>query len=184
MLASMRTQAGALTHRVAGDLEGAERLGREGIGMLERMGERGYRSTAAAYLAEVLVLRGDDAGAEEMVRVAAENTATDDFLSVVLLARVRGRLLARRGDIDAALPAARQAVAITEASDYLVEQAEARMSLAAVLEAAGRPADAAAEVALAIERYRGKGAVALVERARAELARLRGLVDPDVASAD
>jgi class 3 adenylate cyclase/tetratricopeptide (TPR) repeat protein len=177
LVASLRSQLAAMAHRALGDLEGAERLGREGIEALERMGETGYRSTAAAYLAEALLLRRDDAGAEEMLGIGTENTADDDFASQAVLGRVRARLLARMGEIDEALRTARDSVALTEGSDYIVEQADSHMALAAVLEAAGSPGEAAEEVALAVDRYRRKGATLLEKEALAELERLRTTAD-------
>jgi hypothetical protein len=69
---------------------------------------------------------------------------------------------------------ARAAVGLTSASDYTMEHAGSRMTLAVVLEAAGRPAEAADEVRRAVELYVDKGATVLVDRARAELARLGG----------
>jgi tetratricopeptide (TPR) repeat protein len=179
LLASARCQIALLVQRVLGDLEEAERLGRDGVMALTRMGETGYRSTGAAYLADLLAVRGDLDGADEMVEIARESASADDFGSLALIAQARGRILASRGRVDEALRHAREAVDIAENSDYLVLQAEARMALASVLEAAGRTHDAAAEVEDAIERYRRKGAVVLEGRARAERDRLRALDTAD-----
>jgi tetratricopeptide (TPR) repeat protein len=173
LLASLRCQLGVLIERYLGDPDEAERLGRDGIDALERMGETGYRSTGAAYLAELLALRGDLDGAEDMLRIGAESTSEDDMSSLAILARARARIALRRGRADEALRHARESVDVTETSDYIVEQAESRLALADALEFAGRLDEAAGEVEQAIERLRRKGATMLEERATAELERLR-----------
>jgi class 3 adenylate cyclase/tetratricopeptide (TPR) repeat protein len=181
LLASMRCQIGVLVQRALGNRDEAERLGRDGVAALERMGETGYRSTGAAYLADMLAAQGRTEDAAEMVRIGEENASADDFSSQTLLAQARSRILAARGRIEEALAQAREAVAIVERSDYIAEQAEARMALAEVLAAAGRPAEAAAEIEQAIDRYRHKGANLYVDQASAELERLgaSGARSPD-----
>jgi hypothetical protein len=72
---------------------------------------------------------------------------------------------------------AREAVRITSATDYMIERADTLMHLAEVLDAAGRPAEAAEEARIAVALYEDKGATVLIERARAELARLEAAPD-------
>jgi class 3 adenylate cyclase/tetratricopeptide (TPR) repeat protein len=167
-------QEGVEILAVAGDLPAAAEMGRRGIADLQRMGETGFLSTAAGYTAGVLVRLGEDAEAERMVELTERTSAADDFVSQELWRRARAELLSKRGEHEVAEELARAAVGLTSASDYTMEHAGSRMTLAVVLEAAGRPAEAADEVRRAVELYVDKGATVLVDRARAELARLGG----------
>jgi len=107
-----------------------------------------------------------------MSELSERSAGPDDFSSQALWRRSRALLLSRRGRHQEAEALAREAVRITNATDYLQEIADGRMALAEVLEVAGRPAEAADEVRLAAELYRTRGATVLLDRALAELARL------------
>src|SRR5262249_35014940 len=73
--------------------------------------------------------------------------------------------LALRGEHAAAVQLARAAVDIAEATDALLDHADARLSLAAALRAAGRDAEADVEEARAVELWEAKGATLLAGRA-------------------
>jgi hypothetical protein len=73
---------------------------------------------------------------------------------------VRAEALARRGSIDDAVRFAREAVAIAEQTDALLDHGEARASLAAVFRAAKRDAEADAEAQRATELFQRKEATA------------------------
>jgi class 3 adenylate cyclase len=177
--ASLVGQLGTQVSIVSGDLDAATAMGRRGVDELHRMGETGYLSTSAGYLAWALHLRGQDDEAERMVDLGRESSAPDDFSSQELWRRVKAQILSRRGEHEQAEALAREAVRITAATDYLVEIADARMALGQVLDAGGRPAEAATEVRAAVDLFASKGATVLLERARAELARLDAGGAPD-----
>ena len=78
-------------------------------------------------------------------------------------------MLARSGEHTEAERTAREAVAIGETTDDLDGQGDARADLATVLELAGRPAEAAAELERALRLYDRKGNIVSAERARTTL---------------
>jgi class 3 adenylate cyclase/tetratricopeptide (TPR) repeat protein len=171
--ASAEGQIGAVVLDLAGDREGAISMGRRGIEQLQAMGETGFLSTSAGFLAKILAESGvDDEEAERVAEICERSAASDDFSSQALWREARARILARRGEHEAAEVLAREAVRITDPTDYTIARADARMSLARVLAAAGRATEAADEVRRALALYEGKGATALVERARSDLVRL------------
>ena len=86
-------------------------------------------------------------------------TAPDDLSAGVQWRGVRAKLLARRGDDEAAEALAREAVALAEETDFPVLRADALLVLAEVA-GEGR--------AEAIRLYEEKGNVAAAERARSE----------------
>jgi tetratricopeptide (TPR) repeat protein len=171
--ASAEGQIGAVVLDLAGDREGAISMGRRGIEQLQAMGETGFLSTSAGFLAKILAESGvDDEEAERVAEICERSAASDDFSSQALWREARARILARRGEHEAAEVLAREAVRITDPTDYTIARADARMSLARVLAAAGRATEAADEVRRALALYEGKGATALAERARSDLVRL------------
>ena len=75
---------------MGGDLEAAERTYREALELLDAIGEKGYLSTLAAVLADLLYQQGRMDESEEMARVAEEAGATDDIATQVIWRGVRG----------------------------------------------------------------------------------------------
>src|SRR5205823_2448394 len=103
---------GGEVYKLAGDLETAERVGRQGVDALEAMGETGYLSTAAGYLADTLLLLGradEAAGYVEMARTMGQ---TDDFTTQVLWRKVQGLLLSGQGRHQDAESTLRESLAI------------------------------------------------------------------------
>jgi tetratricopeptide (TPR) repeat protein len=171
--ASLRGQVGVELLDLAGDREGAISMGRQGIEQLQAMGETGFLSTSAGFLARLLAKGGaDDEEAERMAELCERSAASDDFSSQALWREARARVLARRGEHESAEVLAREAVLLTDPTDYTIARADARMSLAVVLAAAERPTQAADEVRRALALYEDKGATVPVQRARAVLDRL------------
>jgi ATP/maltotriose-dependent transcriptional regulator MalT len=136
------------------------------------MGETGFLSTSAGFMADVLVGAGRTAEAEEMVELCERSAGPDDFSSQALWRRVRARLLVHAGDVERAERLAREDVALVDPTDYTIERAEARRGLADVLAAAGRVGEALGELRQAVVLYGDKGATVLEERARMRLAEL------------
>ncbi len=142
---------------LAGDPAAAERELRRDYAALERMGERNYISTTAAYLAEAL-FRLDRLGeASELASFAQDVAADDDLLTQFLWRGTRAKLLARDGQHAEAAAMGREAVRLATTSDDPVAQGNALLDLAEVLEAGGEPAEAASSLVAALARFEGKG---------------------------
>jgi len=155
---------------LAGDAAAAERELRWGYETLEVMGERGVRSTIAAFLADLLCQQEHYEEAEHFTVLCEETAASDDLVTQVVWRGTRARLLVRSGEHDAAERRAREAVALAEPTDFLDLQAGALLSLADVLGLAGRAEEAAALVQQAQERYERKGNLVAARRTAALLA--------------
>ncbi|MDQ6682345.1 MAG: hypothetical protein M3Y88_03630, partial [Chloroflexota bacterium] len=157
--------------RLAGRVEAAERELRADNEALEAAGEQLLRSTTLGYLAHVLC---DRAALDEALELTVEAEAIsddEDYLSQILWRSARARALARR-DPQAALALAMDAVDRTAATDILIDRGDALLSLAEVLDAIGRPDDAAHATEEAIVLFQAKGATAYVERAERLLAQV------------
>jgi tetratricopeptide (TPR) repeat protein len=93
----------------------------------------------------------------------------DDAQTQSLWRQVAALVAAHRGDPAEAERLAREAVAITEQTDALWWQGDAFVDLAKVLEAAGRPDEAATAYREALDRYERKGIIPLTRRTRERL---------------
>ena len=130
------------------------------------MGDRGYRSSAAALLADVLHAQGKDDEAERFTEVSEQLASSDDIDAQTLWRAVRGKVLAGRGRTAAALTLAREAVALAQTTDSYELHADALSDLAAVLRLGGQPREAADVLRAALDRYERKGARIMVDRTR------------------
>jgi predicted ATPase/class 3 adenylate cyclase len=163
---AITAQEASLVELLAGDAAAAAAVLRQSDEALAEMGERSFRSTIAGLLAQTLCALGDDKEAEHFSRECAQAAAAEDVLSQVLWRSARAKVLARRGEAEAAEEAARAAVAIAERSDLLNTQADALLDLAEVLGLAGRPDEARAAALEAAARFERKGNLPSLERAR------------------
>jgi predicted ATPase/class 3 adenylate cyclase len=160
-------QEAYLVEMLAGDPAAAAATLRRSHETLLEMGERSFRSTIAGLLAQALCALGEDDEAESFSRACEQAAAPEDVFSQVLWRSARAKVLARRGETDAAEAAAREAVAIAERTDLLNTQADALLDLAEVLSAAGRADQARAAAVEAATRYERKGNRPSLARARA-----------------
>lgn len=149
---------------LAGDPERAVRELRAGYDALAEMGERGTRSTIAAFLAEALVAQGRYPDAEQFARVAEEAGAADDVVTQCLWRCASARALAHARDLVAAERLAHEAVRLAADTDFLELQARALLDLAAVLATGGRTGETGPLVEAAHERYVRKGNVVAAGR--------------------
>jgi tetratricopeptide (TPR) repeat protein len=157
---------------MAGDAERALEVALEGVERLEELGERGWLSTVAGYAAEAAYRLGRDDQAWKLTEKAEAAGAADDVITQLLVHQVRAKLLARRGEFDAAEQVARGAVALAAPTDAPDEKAKAHFDLAVVLIAAGKRDEALAALDVAHGLYAEKGhivGVARVEEMRSEL---------------
>ena len=84
---------------IAGEAATAADLAVAGCRRLEELGERGWLSTLACHAAEALYLLGRDDDAWSFTDTAAAAGAEDDIITQMLLRQVRGKILARRGEL-------------------------------------------------------------------------------------
>ncbi len=164
--------AAASVELLAGDPEAAVRELRWAYDELERMGERGMRSTVAAFLAQALVAQGRYQEAEEFTQISEETGAEADVVTQAIWRSTRAHALAHRGNVDLAEQLAREAIELAAGTDFLDLQAEALLGLAEVLRAAGRAESARPLVELAKSTYERKGNVVGALRAGASLAQI------------
>jgi class 3 adenylate cyclase/tetratricopeptide (TPR) repeat protein len=158
---------------LSGELAVAAELGFQACRQLEEMNERGFLSTAAATLADVLYEMDRLVEAEDWAVRAAELGASDDVPTQMLWRQVRARVLARRNGHHEAERLAREAIAIGEATDDINAQAVAYVALAEVLRLAGRVGEEAEALEQARARFERKENVVMAGRMRGRLAMLR-----------
>ena len=161
-----------LLELLAGGPARAEQAARAGLEAFEAMRNRSQGSTAAALLGLTLVEQGRDDEALEYADLAAPWAAPDDTASQVSQLAVRARVLAGRGEQEAAQAAATDAVALSKACDDLSLRGDALVDLAHVLVRAGRTEDAADALREAVVLYERKGNAISATRARATIERL------------
>jgi predicted ATPase/class 3 adenylate cyclase len=164
--AAMSSQEAFYVEMLAGDLDAAERIAREAYATLERMGERGYLSSAAALLAHALSGQGDLDQAERFSRASEDAAAADDAFSQVLWRSARAKVRARRGELDEAERLAGEAVTVAERTDLLNTRGDTLADLGEVVALAGRRAEAVAVFEQAAEIFERKGNLASLARVR------------------
>jgi predicted ATPase/class 3 adenylate cyclase len=164
--AAMSSQEAFYVEMLAGDLDAAERIARDAVAILERMGERSYLSSAAALLAHALTGLEQLDEAERFSRASEDAAAVEDAFSQVLWRSARAKIRARRGEHDEAEALAREAVAVAERTDLLNTHGDTLADLGEVLALAGRPSDAVAVYDEAAGIFERKGNLASLERVR------------------
>ena len=142
---------------------------RERVAFDERKGSTATKSGIAAYLADALLHQGKLDEAERYCQLSEDTRATDDPIDEAGWRRVKGRLLAARGELAEAVALSRQAVELIAQSDMLDEHAIAQLDLAEVLRTAGDLEGARVAIRAAKGLFERKGN--LVGRARAEALR-------------
>jgi class 3 adenylate cyclase/tetratricopeptide (TPR) repeat protein len=162
----------------AGEPAAAEAVLKESYEFMIETAETGYVVTIVGLRAVAALELGRE---DEALRFADEverNTQPEDFEPHVRQGCVRARVLARRGDHDAAAHAIRTAVAIAESTDYLPVRAFAALSLAEVERLAGRPDSERTALEDALRFAEQKEDVLTAGRARELLGRLSDPVSP------
>ena len=152
---------------LAGDPVAAERELRRGLDMLEEMGERDALPTQAAGLAEALCDQSRLDEAERLTELSEQTAASEDTGSQVMWRLTRARVLAQRGDGDAARLLADEAVDLAGCTDSTDLQARAFHCRGDVLTLADAPDEATSAYREAIRLYRDKGNTVLAGRLEA-----------------
>jgi tetratricopeptide (TPR) repeat protein len=169
---------GPLVELLAGDPAKAAALGEEGCRLFDELGQTGLLSSAAAILAEAYYQLGRLDEADAWVARARDLGAGDDVFTQLLWRLARAKVCARRGAHDDAKRLAREAIAISERTDMIDDQAAAYADLAEVLQLGGSDREAADALREALARFERKENVVMARRVRA---RLEALLEPATA---
>ena len=151
---------------LAGEPAAAERYARRGCELLAAQGDLSHLSTYAGHLGRILCSKAIFDEALEQAEVCRTTAASDDIVSQALWRSVRGRVLARRGDVEAALDLARDAVRVLEETDAIDLQGLMLLDAHETLRLAGRLEEAQASAREALALFERKGNVVAAERAR------------------
>jgi Flp pilus assembly protein TadD len=132
------------------------------------MNDQGFRSTVGCYLAWALLRLGRLDEAERVAIEAAQLAAEDDYAVQADSRQVRALVHARRGEFEEAERLARRAIALTEPTDSWSERGTTNVTLAEVLDGAGRRDEArdALEDAVALFRRKADRAASADARGR------------------
>jgi len=173
-LAAGWAQTAAELELMVGEPANAERYLDEGIGVLERIGERGYWSSSLALLlSRSTFLQGRLEEAWRFLQRSQDVGEPGVVGSRVLWNRMRARLLAAEGKSTEAIGAARAAVAL-EDDDAIGGRANALTDLGEVLESAGNRSEAIACFDEAVRLHERKGDVVSTARVRNRSIELAG----------
>jgi tetratricopeptide (TPR) repeat protein len=150
----------------AGDLVAAERAARRSYEILDATGHVGIKTTHAAQLATYLARLGRLEEAERFAAIG-RTAAEDDLPSQSISSTAETIVLVARGDLEDAEDQARAVIAMVADAEEPEAQGDARMELARVLRAAGRPSEAeqAAREAFAIYDRKENAPAAALARA-------------------
>jgi predicted ATPase/class 3 adenylate cyclase len=159
-----------IVEMLAGDPEAGERHLLEGYRALDGMGDRAFLSTTAGYLAQALSAQGRDEEAQRYTEISEELAARDDLLTQVIWRSARGGIQARKGRFEEAEALARDAVAMSQSTDFVNTRADALVDLARVLHLGGRPDEARSAAAEGLVLYELKGNSVAAGKTRADLA--------------
>ena len=158
---------------LAGDLDAAVRLLRADDEVLAAIGERYFRSTIAARLAQALATQGHLEEAETYAGLADELADEEDTASQALWRIARARIRATEGSASEAIELADAAVALLAGTADLDLQGEIHTDYGAVLLGLGRLEEARQQFELALDLYARKGDVASAMAVTAQLAAMQ-----------
>jgi class 3 adenylate cyclase/tetratricopeptide (TPR) repeat protein len=157
-----------------GNPAAAERGYRQGVELLDRLGETGFNSTMLAGLALALCGQGRFDEAEGVAHRSEELTAEGDFASEAGWREARSLIASSRGEHDAAIELAVAAIGQVEPTDYLEMIGEAHEIRGDVLAASRRLDEAREAYDAALARYERKGIAPRIARIRNRIAALSG----------
>jgi tetratricopeptide (TPR) repeat protein len=163
--AGMVTTAGGMSlstcwiEERAGDRPAADAALRAALEELGQLGDRAFRSTVAATLAECVYLEGRIDEARELCVLVRETTPLGDLINEVFAGFLEGCLLAHDGRVVEAEERGRHAVGLADTSDFFFARAKTRLYLASTLARAGRDSDAARVASDGLGIFEAKGDV-------------------------
>jgi tetratricopeptide (TPR) repeat protein len=173
LVMSTRGFGWAMAEWLAGDWVAAEREFRAGVELCEAMGERAAASTLVAALADTLYEQGRYDEAEKYTRTSEEWGAADDLATQMFWRGVRGKVLARLGQVEEGERLAREAVEIAERTDF-GWRGDIFLYLAETLRLASKDEEALPAARRALETFEEKGNVPMIARTKALIAELEG----------
>ncbi|MEJ7792197.1 MAG: AAA family ATPase [Gaiellaceae bacterium] len=153
-----------------GDAARAEEAAREACEAAEATADLSNFMLLSCNLAQALLELGRDDEAEQWLERGRETAPSEEPLPQMLWRQARGKVLARRGELEEGERLAHEAVALAADTDMLNAHADALLDLAEVLALAGQ--DARAELEQAFALYERKGNLVMAERTRSRLAEL------------
>jgi class 3 adenylate cyclase/tetratricopeptide (TPR) repeat protein len=157
---------------LAGDPEAAAEFGAEGCRLHEELGNREFLAGAAGSHAEALYQLDRLEEADAWTGRAAE-LAPHELWGQTGWRRVRGKVLARRGNHVDAQRLAAEAVTIADRTDQLDLRAHVYADLAEVLVLGGRADEAADALTRSLDLFERKGNLVMAQRVREQLATAR-----------
>ncbi|MDP9226463.1 MAG: hypothetical protein M3P18_22020, partial [Actinomycetota bacterium] len=166
----------AMVELKADNPAGAEAVLIPACELFERSGALGYLSTAAASLAEALYRQGRLEDALHWADVSASTAADDDISSQVGFRSVLAKVLARRGDVEAATARAEEVLALVDRTPEASSlRADGLKDVAEMFELLGEPSRAVPLWCDALEEYRRKKDLPSAELAHRRLVRAEAL---------
>jgi len=156
---------------IAGDPAAAEQHLREAYEAYRAMGERGFSSSVAGWLAEALYAQGRLGEAQQMTE-EGQAAASDDVDAQARWRAVRAKVLARAGQFPAAQTLLDEAEALVSPTCWAALQAQILLARAEVDQLAETPERAEASLRAALRIYADRHAAVLAEQASAALADL------------
>jgi hypothetical protein len=159
---------------LAGETRSAESIAARALAAAEAHGDRSWQARFLCALAEAAFLNGDYEQTLSLTDDARDLGLPTDVFHALGWRSPRARALAKAGDHKAAEELAREALDLVDATDFLVGRGQARVVLADVLQAMGSDEDAAVSAEEGAALLAAKGATLLAERARGQVAALRG----------
>lgn len=140
--------------------------------LFERVGDRGFRSTTLAMLANVEEILGDPAAARSAIDLCERLGGHEDVVNFAITHAVRARLALANREADEAERWARKAVDRALVTDFTFVQGEAVLTLSFVLHKLGRRKESTVEAHRALQLFETKGDRPYAARARALLQEL------------
>ncbi len=140
------------------------------------IGERYLRPGVGALLAQLIYSNGKSEEALVLTSEVEEMAAADDVEVQALWRSVRGKVLARDGQVDAAVRLTRDAVRVLQTTDAPVMKGDTFLDQAIVFMSAGRNDEAAVALRRARELYLRKRATYPLHRVDALLAGIDALL--------
>jgi class 3 adenylate cyclase/tetratricopeptide (TPR) repeat protein len=149
-----------------GDYDEAVRLYRETYDRLGSIGETGFRSTVSIELAESLFESGHPLEAERLAIEAEGMSSADDLVNFALGRGLRARIMADRGELEAAEALALQAVAYARRSDFPQIHGRTDHALAHVRRVQGRVEESRSLLEQAARTHASRGDTVMTARMR------------------
>jgi ATP/maltotriose-dependent transcriptional regulator MalT len=137
--------------------------------LFERAGDRGFRSTTLAMLANVYEILGNREAARSAIELCEQIGGQEDVINFAITDAVRARLALAEGDNEAAERWARSAADHAFETDFTFEQGEALLTLSFVLQTLGRREESISTARRALKLFEAKGDSPYAAQAQARL---------------